>query len=357
MVRRVSLLAYDWTLIVLALTINMVGLITLRSASPANFGQQVFFSVAAISAAVLLQLLSRRQIVSWAFLLYGLAIVLLGLVLVVGREVNGAKAWFVLGPVRFQPSELAKLALILTLTRLLAVRPLQGLLDYILPGMLLLPLIGLIVIQPDLGGTLVLLAIWGGILFVRGLPWKHLLVGVALAVPAAYFIVWPNLKPYQQERILAGFDPERDPLGSGFQVTQSKIAIGSGGLFGKGYGEGTQTQLGFVPERQTDFIYSVLSEEWGFVGAVGLLALYALLFWRLAAMALECSRLEDRLIIAGVLAMLSFQVMVNIGVTLGLAPVTGLTLPLVSYGGSSLLTTYIALGLALLVHRDRHRDI
>lgn len=357
MVRRVSLLAYDWTLIVLVLAINTVGLITLRSASPGEFAQQVFFSVAAISAAVLLQLLSRRQIVSWAFLLYGLAIVLLGLVLVVGREVNGAKAWFVLGPVRFQPSELAKLALILTLARWLAVRPLQGLLDYILPGMLLLPLMGLIVIQPDLGGTLVLIAIWMGVLFVRGLPWKHILVGVVLAVPLSYFVVWPHLKPYQQERILAGFDPSRDPLGSGFQVTQSKIAIGSGGLFGKGYGEGTQTQLGFVPERQTDFIYAVLSEEWGFVGAVGLLTLYALLFWRLAAMALECSRLEDRLIIAGVLAMLSFQVMVNIGVTLGLAPVTGLTLPLVSYGGSSLLTTYIALGLVLLVHRDRYRDI
>lgn len=357
MVRRVSLLAYDWTLIVLVLAVNTVGLITLRSASPREFPQQVFFSVAAISAAVLLQLLSRRQIVSWAFLLYGLAIVLLGLVLVVGREVNGAKAWFVLGPVRFQPSELAKLALILTLARWLAVRPLQGLLDYILPGMLLLPLMGLIVIQPDLGGTLVLIAIWMGVLFVRGLPWKHILVGVVLAVPLSYFVVWPHLKPYQQERILAAFDPSRDPLGSGFQVTQSKIAIGSGGLFGKGYGEGTQTQLGFVPERQTDFIYAVLSEEWGFVGAVGLLALYALLFWRLAAMALECSRLEDRLIIAGVLAMLSFQVMVNIGVTLGLAPVTGLTLPLVSYGGSSLLTTYIALGLVLLVHRDRYRDI
>lgn len=129
MVRRVSLLAYDWTLIVLVLAINTVGLITLRSASPGEFAQQVFFSVAAISAAVLLQLLSRRQIVSWAFLLYGLAIVLLGLVLVVGREVNGAKAWFVLGLVRFQPSELAKLALILTLARWLAVRPLQGLLE------------------------------------------------------------------------------------------------------------------------------------------------------------------------------------------------------------------------------------
>lgn len=148
-------------------------------------------------------------------------------------------------------------------------------------------------------------------------------------------------------------DPYRDPLGQGFQVIQSTIAIGSGGLFGKGYGQGTQTQLGFVPFRHTDFVFAVFAEEWGFVGSVALLGLYALLLVRLLSMALECPRLSDRLFLAGVGGMLGFQVLVNLGVALGVMPVTGLTLPLFSYGGSSLMATLLSLGLVLLVHRDR----
>ena len=168
--------------------------------------------------------------------------------------------------------------------------------------------------------------------------------------------MWPNLKPYQRERVLIVLDPYRDPLGQGFQVIQSTIAIGSGGLFGKGYGQGTQAQLGFIPFRHTDFVFSVWAEEWGFVGVVGLLGLYGLLLARLFALALACPRLSDRLFLSGFAGMLGFQVVVNLGVALGVMPVTGLTLPLFSYGGSSLIATLAGLGLVLLVHRDRYQD-
>lgn len=357
--RRVPVFAYDWVLIGLVLLINLVGLVTLYSAAPSRGAwlQQLIAFPIALSVGLLIQMFSRRQVLSWAFPLYAVSVAMLVLVLLVGREINGAKAWFDLGPAGFQPLEIAKIGLILVLARVLAARSLERPLNYILPVLLAAPILGLVFIQPDLGGTLVLIAGLLGILFVRGMPTHHIVLGlvaVAILVPT---VVWPNLNQYQRDRVEILLDLSKDPRGKGFQQIQSTIAIGSGGLMGKGFGAGTQTQLGFVPERQTDFIYSVLAEEWGFVGAAGLMMLYALLFFRLGRMILECIRMEDRLVIAGVLSMLAFQVVVNIAVTLGLAPVTGLTLPLVSKGGSSLVMVYLGLGLALLVHRDRYREV
>lgn len=355
---RISLLAYDWSLVMVVGLIHLAGLITLRSAapSPAIFFNQLMFSGVAVVVAVALQFLGRRQVQSWGWLLYGLSLVLLMAVLVVGREVNGAKAWLDLGPVNFQPSELAKLSLILVLSRWLSRREPGSILGYIPPFLIAAPVLGLVLIEPDLGGTTVLAVILVALLLAWGIPARHFLVGLALVVIVAPF-AFNHLEPYQQQRIIVGFNPESDPQGKGYQQIQSMIAIGSGGLLGKGYGQGTQSQLGYVPEKQNDFIFAVLSEEWGFVGAVSLLVLYGLLFFRLTRMALECNRLEDRLILVGVLAMIAFQVMVNIGVTIGMAPVTGLTLPLFSAGGTSLLFVYVSLGLAALVHRDRYRDL
>lgn len=357
--RRVPVFAYDWILIGLVLLINLIGLVTLYSAAPSRtvWLQQLLALPVALTVGLLVQMFSRRQVLSWAFPLYIASLAMLVLVLLVGREINGAKAWFDLGPVGFQPLEIAKIGLILVLARVLAAQPLVGPLDYVLPALLAAPILGLVFIQPDLGGTLVLIAGVLGILFVRGMPMHHIIIGlvaVALLVPTA---IWPNLNQYQRDRVEILFDLSKDPRGKGFQQIQSTIAIGSGGLMGKGFGAGTQTQLGFVPERQTDFIYSVLAEEWGLVGAATLLLLYALLIFRLGRMVLECVRMEDRLVIAGVLTMLAFQVVVNIAVTLGLAPVTGLTLPLISKGGSSLVMVYLGLGLALLMHRDRYREV
>lgn len=357
--RRVPVFAYDWVLITLVLLINLIGLVTLYSAAPSRgvWLQQLIAFPIALSVGLLIQLFSCRQVLSWAFPLYAVSVVMLVLVLLAGREINGAKAWFDLGLISFQPLEIAKIGLILVLARVLAARPLERILDYILPVLLAAPVLGLVFIQPDLGGTLVLIAGLLGILFVRGMPTQHLVLGLVAVAVLVPTVIWPNLSQYQRDRVEILFDLSKDPRGKGFQQIQSTIAIGSGGLMGKGFGAGTQTQLGFVPERQTDFIYSVLAEEWGFAGAASLILLYALLFFRLGRMIVECVRVEDRLVIAGVLSMLAFQVVVNIAVTLGLAPVTGLTLPLISKGGSSLVMVYLGLGLALLIHRDRYREV
>ncbi|MEN2981173.1 MAG: rod shape-determining protein RodA [Thermus sp.] len=353
--RRVNLLAYDWGLILLTLALAALGLVNLHSAAPdpSLLPRQAVALGLGLLLAVGVQFLSRRAVFAWAYPLYALSLLLLVAVLLFGREINGAKAWFVLGPLQFQPLEVAKLGLVLALARLLQGRAVRRVGDYVLPGLLTLPVAALLLLQPDLGGTLVVLFGAFTVLFVRGLPARHLGVGVLALLLLVPTVVWPNLKPYQRERVLIVLDPYRDPLGQGFQVIQSTIAIGSGGLLGKGYGQGTQTQLGFVPFRHTDFAFAVWAEEWGFVGAVALIGLYALLLVRLFALALECPQPSDRLFLAGVGGMLGFQILVNLGVALGVMPVTGLTLPLFSYGGSSLMATLLSLGLVLLVHRDR----
>ncbi|WP_457636939.1 rod shape-determining protein RodA [Oceanithermus sp.] len=359
MIRRLDLTLYDWPLVIITLGINIAGLFILASAAPNPrlWKAQVLWTVLAITAAALLQLLRKDTLYRYSYWFYLATLLMLLAVLVFGREVNGARSWFVLGPVRLQPSELAKLTLIITMAYYLRNRPLQRITDYFIPLLLAVPPIALTLVEPDLGSALVMGAVVFGILFARGLPWKHLALAVLLVAVATPTLVWPHLKPYQQERVLVVLNPARDPLGAGFQVIQSMIAIGSGGVMGKGYGQGTQAQLGFIPERQTDFIFSVLAEEMGLVGALAILLAYAALLYRLGSMALDALHDGDRLLIAGVITLLAFQILVNVGVTLGIAPVTGITLPLFSYGGTSLLTTYLALGLAQLVYRDRYEPL
>ncbi len=356
MIRKLDPTLYDWPLVLLVLGLNVAGLFVLASAAPDPrlWKMQLLFSLVALAAALVLQLFRKGTLYRLVFPAYAFSLVLLAAVLVFGREVNGARAWFVLGPLRFQPSELAKLTLLLVLARTLQGADLRRLRDYLLPSLLALPPILLTVVEPDLGGALVMAAIVFGVFFARGLPWRHLALAAAVALVLVPTVVWPNLKPHQQERILVLLNPSSDPLGAGFQVIQSMIAIGSGGVAGKGYGQGTQAQLGFVPERHTDFIFSVLAEEMGLVGAVAVLLAYAALLYRLGVMAFEALHDADRLVIAGVISLLAFQLLVNVGVTLGIAPVTGITLPLMSYGGTSLVTAYLALALAQLVYRDRY---
>lgn len=229
---RPNWLAYDWGLVFLVAAIVALGFVNLGSAAPDPvllYRQSVALGLGLLLA-FLLQFLSRRRLFGLAYPLYGASLLLLALVLVVGREINGARAWFVLGPLQFQPLELAKLGLLLALAKAAEGRPIARVWDYALPALLTLPVVGLLLLQPDLGGALVVLFGVFVVVFVRGLPWRHLLVGLfalALLVPTA---VWPNLKPYQRERVLIVLDPYRDPLGQGFQVIQSTIAIGSGGF-------------------------------------------------------------------------------------------------------------------------------
>lgn len=348
-------LDFDWGLLGSVVLLSLFGLFVLGSAAPSPefVVRQAFWIGLGFLLLAGLQLLQKPLLYRLAWPLYLLSLVLLLAVLLLGKEVNGARAWFVLGLVRFQPSEFAKLTLILVLAQVLAGRDLRRLSAYVWPLLLALPPIALTLVEPDLGGAMVMLAIVFGMFFAAGLPWRHLLVAGLTLLVAFPTLVWPHLRPHQKERILTLINPTRDPLGSGFQVIQSMIAIGSGGLTGKGYGQGTQSQLGFIPFRHTDFIFAVLAEEMGLVGGLILFGLYGLFFWRLFALSLDLLQTRDRLLVAGVFSMIAFQVLVNIGVTLGLAPVTGLTLPFVSYGGTSILTLFLAVGMVELVYRDR----
>jgi len=348
----------DPSLPVLVLLLLGAGLLTLSSAAPGGeFMRQLVFLGVGLALASVIVWVGKRRILRFVPHLYALSLGLLVLVHLIGTRVNGAKSWLYLGPLPgFQPSELAKIALILALATVLHERPIRGPMGYLRPLGLLLPPFALVFLEPDLGSALVLIAIGGGMLLVRGLPWKHLAVFAAAFLVLFPSAVWPNLEPHQKTRLVSFLNPAADPQGSGYQVIQSTIAIGSGGLTGKGWGQGTQSQLGFIPYRHTDFIFPVLAEEGGFLAAITLLVLYGLLFWRLVAMAGECLYERDQLIVIGVLTLLGFQVLVNVGVTLGLAPVTGITLPLVSYGGTSLVSTLAALALVFVVHRDRYAD-
>lgn len=343
----------------LTLLILAVGLTTLSSAAPGGELQRqlLYFGIALLACGVVFWL-GRARIMRYTTHLYLGTLGLLLLTQFFGTEVNGARSWLYIGPLPgFQPSELAKLTLIMVLAVSLRKHPItQNLLSYLRPLVLIGLPTGLIVLEPDLGTAIVLLALGAGMMLVRGIPRWHLALMVVLVLVAAPTVVWPNLQPHQRARVITFINPAQDPQGSGYQVIQARIAIGSGGLWGKGYKQGTQGQLGFIPYRHTDFIFPVLAEEGGFVAAAGLLLLYALLFWRLVAMAVECSNMTDQLAIIGVLTLIGFQVLVNIGVTLGLAPVTGITLPLVSHGGTSLISTLVALSFAYVVHRDRFLD-
>jgi len=341
---------------VLVALLALVGFVTLASAAPdqSYVTRQALWFVAGLVGTVALFWLGGERIDKLTLPLYLVTLVLLVAVLVFGEEINGAKRWLEFGPARVQPSELAKVALILLLGRYLSLPPSRSVLGYAVTAVVVGVPFALVLLGPDLGSALVIAAVGAGMLFVRGVPTRLLIAVIVLVVVAVPLIV-PRLAPHQQARITAFLNPEADPRGAGYQVTQARIAIGAGGLTGQGWRQGTQTQLDFIPFKHTDFIFPVLAEELGFVGSVFVLAIFALLFWRLAVMAMECPRPRDQLVISGVLSYLGFQTLVNVGVALGLAPVTGLTLPIISYGGTNLVITLGVLGLAMLVHRDRFR--
>lgn len=340
----------------LAAVILGVGLLTISSVAPdpGMLPKQLTGIGVAVVLLAGLGALGRRRLYAWAVPLYLLSLGLLALTIVAGTKVNGNKNWLGHGFFQFQPLEFGKLALILMLARYMK-EPIRGLRDYIPIALIALPMVALVVTE-DFGGTLVLLTIIVGMMLVRGVPVKHLLLALLLAGVSVPTVVYPHLKPYQRDRLTIFLNPARDPLKSGYQVIQSMIAIGSGGLTGKGYKEGTQSHLHYLPEPQTDFIFSGWSEEQGFVGAVFLLAAFAALFWRLSSLGGECPSDADRLVVAGVMSQLGFQVLENVGAAIGWAPVTGLTLPLVSYGVSSLLAVALGLGIVYVVHRDRYRE-
>jgi rod shape determining protein RodA len=314
---------------------------------------------------------------------------------VIGRQVGGATRWVVLGPAYIQPSELAKLAVTVSLARYLAYTKRPILSARTLLGVLLLVGVTAVLVlrQPDLGTSLVFWAVavvmlfWAGanplvlflilspalslILAFHWISWILFFVSVLVALhhlrPSLWAalgtivanlafgiitpIVWNSLLDYQKKRILTFLDPGTDPTGAGYQIIQSKVAIGSGGIFGKGFLQGSQSRLDFLPARHTDFIFSVAGEEFGFLGAVIIIGLFALLLWRMISIGFLARNRFNCFLAGGIMAIVGFQMLVNIGMALGLAPVTGLPLPFVSYGGSSLMAFWFMIGLLANVHR------
>ena len=355
----------DLTLIVAAVAIVIMSLVIIGSATHVNtpseerywFVQRQGISIVIdIALAAFLMNFDYKILQRYGNHFYVFNLILLILVMLVGQTALGAQRWIALGPISVQPSEFSKLIMIIALAAMLEKR--GGKINTITDLAPVAAYVGvpflLVLKQPDLGTSLVFLAIFFGMVFVAGVRLR-LLLGIFGAGLAAMPVLWHFLKDYQKMRIMVFMDPNVDPLGAGYHIIQSKIAIGSGMLFGKGLFGGTQSQLNFLPENHTDFIFSVVGEELGFVGCAILLLLYLVVLWRGIRIAQDASDMFGRLLAVGITSMIAFHVLINVGMTMGIMPVTGIPLPLMSYGVSSLTTNIMAIAILLNIQLRRQK--
>ena len=359
---RMSLFArIDWTLLLLALPISIAGLITMQSYGQGSifFDRQLawlaiavglFFFFALLDSSVL----KKTNVLVSLFLFF---MGLLVLVLLIGHTANGARSWFSLGGFSVQPSDFVKVILILLLAKYFSRRHVAiGQVRHLLISSVyaFIPFI-LIFLEPDFGVALIIGLIWLGMALVAGIKKRHLLLLFGLGV-IAFFVLWAFVfKPYQKARITTFVSPLSDIHGRGYNAHQAVIAVGSGGFFGKGVGYGTQSRLRFLPEYQTDFIFAAFAEEWGFVGALLLLILYGLLLARILSFALHGETNFESLFAVGIMILFISHILINMGMNIGIMPVTGITLPFISYGGSHLMVEFGSLGiLSSMSRRTRH---
>ncbi|NJK62706.1 MAG: rod shape-determining protein RodA [Synechococcaceae cyanobacterium SM2_3_1] len=401
--------SFDGILLLTVLFLTGIGVLAIHSTRSESqyWIQQLVMGGASIAPCLILARWNYERLLGWHWFLYGLNLLTLIAVLFVGVSGGGAERWISVGGIPVQPSEFAKLAVIITLAAVLHYWPIRYFSQIWLPVMVIAPPWVLIFLQPNLGTAMVFVVIlltmlywagaqisWillllspfvGGILYglhtqpgLYGMIWLWLIWTAAMGLLAAWQlpwrrvgaltfavlnllsgqlgqIAWQMLKPYQQLRLLIFTDPSKDPLGSGYHLIQSKIAIGAGGLWGRGFLQGTQTQLDFIPEQHTDFVFSAVAEEVGFIGTITVLVLLWLMCFRLLLIAQHAKDNFGSLIAIGIFAMILFQAVINVGMTVGLAPITGLPLPFLSYGRSALLTNFLAVGVAESVAMHRHR--
>jgi len=396
---------FDWILLVTILGVCAIGVIVIFSSNysknnkDVDFLRQLLILIPSFVGLLITIFYNYNNLKKIIIPLYITNLILLLYVLIAGHTALGSQRWINIGGMTFQPSEVAKLVLIITLAFILSKKPVQRFTDLWLVAAVTLPPILLIFKQPDLGTSLVFVAIVLGMLMCANVSWIiimalisplismlfysisiyvwiayllffgitifilyknqqkvnislrwHFVKGIGvfivniLAGPASW-LIWNLMKDYQRTRILIFLNPESDPLGSGYHIIQSKIAVGSGGFFGKGLLHGTQTQLNFIPVQHTDFIFSVIGEEFGFIGGLVLLTLYLIIIWRIINIAIKSNDSFGGLIAMGIGTMLLFHVFINLGMAIGIMPVVGIPLPFVSYGGTSLLTNFIAIGI------------
>ncbi|MFZ2491660.1 MAG: rod shape-determining protein RodA [Thermoanaerobaculia bacterium] len=351
----------DWNFIGTAIVLAIIGVMLIYSATfftePTlrTVKRQIIWVGIGLALMAVFMLIDYHVIFDIAPILYGVGIVLLIYLLVWGKVTANVRSWIHLGGFQFQPSEFMKIFTALMLARFFDSndRAYLDLRSFVIAGMIIGFPVGLIIIQPDFGTAasffpLVAVAMFFG--GIRPRVWIAMILIVAIALPVGWAFF---LKPYQKERVMTFLNPERDPLGSGYQVTQAKIAIGSGGINGKGFRNSTQTKLGFVPEHHTDFIFSVLGEEWGFVGVSVVLALYLYFIFLALSFAKYARDRGGTFLIIGLISFFIFHILINVSMQIGILPTTGIPLPLISYGGSSTMMFFIAIGLIANVNMRR----
>jgi rod shape determining protein RodA len=383
----------DWVLLLLTVGLTFFGGIMIRSTElnrpVTDWWQHWVLGGFGLVIALLITRSNYQNLLRFHWYLYGANIVMLAAVMFLGASAKGAQRWIYIGPFNFQPSEFAKIALIITLAAVLQQRQVKYLSEFVKTLFITIPPWLLVFIQPDLGSSLVfgvialgmlywaganpgwllllaspliaailyavfqpLWVVWAGLMAViawRTLPWPKVSALMALGINVGFgflgVVFWNVLKDYQKERLIMFLDPEKDALGAGYHLIQSRIAIGAGGFWGQGITQGTQTQLNFIPEQHTDFIFSAIGEECGFFGCFLLIFTFWYLCWRILKIANTSRDNFGSLLVIGVLSMIVFQVVVNIGMNVGIAPVTGIPLPWISYGRSALLKNFISIGL------------
>lgn len=353
-----KLARFNWPFLAVITLLVAIGVATLYSAEGAwhpwakqhatrfCFGLGLLFLVA---------LVDMRTWFRFAYPLYAVSLALLIVVAVIGTTVNGAKSWLSFGPINFQPSEAMKIALVLALAhyyQTLSAEKVSRPLALVIPMLMVLVPVALVLSEPDLGTAAIVAAVGAGVIFFAGVSWVYF-VSAIIGAWAVLPFVWNSLRDYQKERLLTFVDPSRDPSGSGYHITQSKIALGAGGYEGQGFMQGMQAKLDFLPEKHTDFIFTMFAEEHGFVGAMALLSLFVILLMFISFMALRCKSRFGKLLAAGAGVGLFVYVFINVAMVIGLVPVVGVPLPLVSFGGSAMITVMISMGLVLnaQIHR------
>ncbi len=363
MIDRRLLIHFDWPLLAIVLLIASIGILNLYSISSSGEASGIAFHLKQITwvlvglvVMISVAFIEYRYYSDFAYPIHAVTLLLLVAVMAFGMITSGAQRWIRMGSLSFQPSEFVKISLIIVLAKFFQQPPgREGftLKDLPIPFLLLIVPMGFILKQPDLGTAIILFLILVSVLLFVRIHWASLLI-LGLTGASVLPLFWSFLKEYQKKRIYTFFNPSLDPLGSGYHIIQSKVAVGSGGIFGKGFMNGTQCKLGFLPEQQTDFIFSVLAEEWGFIGSLFVIALYlVLILWGLR-IAVTAKDRFGAILSFGVVAMLFWHAFINIGMVLGMMPVVGIPLPLLSYGGSFMVSTLMGVGLLMNVSMRRY---
>ena len=356
---------YDFTFFGIAIVIFIIGIVNLYSATHASasprllniYKMQIIFFVVSFFVGMVISFVRPKSFVQYSWLIYIVSILLLVLVLILGNKGMGAQRWIVIGSIRFQPSEIMKISLVLILARWYSksnIHRSTGFLDLVIPFVLALIPAGLVMKEPDLGTGILILLIFFTISFYRKMTWKSLailaLVGSLSGLAMFHFV----LKPYQKNRVLIFLNPEMDQRGAGYNAIQSKIAIGSGRFFGKGFKKSSQASLNYLPENHTDFVFSIFNEEHGFFGAIFLICLYLILLYRFIWLSTSVNQVFDSVVAIGIMSIFFWHIFINMGMVMGLMPIVGLPLPFMSYGGSSLMTFGICCGIATSISNARN---